>query len=212
LSDIRRTGWLHRLRERGVIRVAASYAVIAWLLLQIADVTFGPLGVPPWVMVSLIVGAVLGFPVAVALAWFYEAGGSGVTRDTAAEGVPRPVVHGLRRYADIAIIAVLLAAVAVLLVQRSDLGSPSGNGTAIAVLPFRSLSTTPDGEVLAAGIAESVLHQLASLGEIDVISRTSSFSFRDRAADAREIGRQLGARYLLEGSVQSDPARMRVTT
>ena len=49
------TGWLHRLRERGVIRVAASYAVIAWLLLQIADVTFEPLGVPRWVMVSLIV-------------------------------------------------------------------------------------------------------------------------------------------------------------
>ena len=102
------TAWLHRLRERGVIRVAASYAVIAWLLLQIADVTFEPLGVPRWVMVSLIVTAMLGFPVAVALAWFYEAGDSGVARDTAAEGVPRPVVHGLRRYADLAIIGVLL--------------------------------------------------------------------------------------------------------
>ena len=70
----------------------------------------------------------------------------------------------------------------------------------------------PDGEVLASGIAESVLHQLASLAELDVISRTSSFAFRDRATDAREIGRQLGARYLLEGSVQSDRTRMRVTT
>ena len=59
--------WLQRLRERGVIRVAVSYAVIAWLLLQIADVTFEPLGVPRWVMVSLIVTAILGFPVAVAL-------------------------------------------------------------------------------------------------------------------------------------------------
>ena len=68
------SGWLHRLRERGVIRVAASYAVIAWLLPQIADVTFGPLGVPRWAMVSLIVTAILGFRVAVALAWFYEAG------------------------------------------------------------------------------------------------------------------------------------------
>ena len=72
------SGWLHRLRERGVIRVAASYAVIAWLLLQIADVTFEPLGVPRWVMVSLIVTAILGFPVAVALAWFYEAGERGI--------------------------------------------------------------------------------------------------------------------------------------
>ena len=205
-------GWLHRLRERGVIRVAASYAVIAWLLLQIADVTFGPLGVPGWVMVSLIVAAVLGFPVAVALAWFYEAGGSGITRDTAAEGVPRPVVPGLRRYADVAIIAVLLAAVAVLLVRQSDLGPSGARGLAIAVLPFQNLSTSRDADVLASGIAESVLHQLASLAELDVISRTSSFAFRDRAEDAREIGRQLGARFLLEGSVQSEPARMRVTT
>ena len=84
------SGWLHRLRERGVIRVAASYAVIAWLLLQIADVTFEPLGVPRWVMVSLIVTAILGFPVAVALAWFYEAGDRGIALDTAAEGVVAP--------------------------------------------------------------------------------------------------------------------------
>ena len=206
------SGWLHRLRERGVIRVAASYAVIAWLLLQIADVIFGPLGVPGWIMVSLIVAAVLGFPVAVALAWFYEAGGSGVARDTAAAGVPRPVARGLRRYADVAIIAVLLAAVAVLLVRQSDLGPSGARGLAIAVLPFQNLSTSRDADVLASGIAESVLHQLASLAELDVISRTSSFAFRDRAEDAREIGRQLGARYLLEGSVQSEPARMRVTT
>src|SRR5262245_51070215 len=205
-------GWLHRLRERGVIRVAASYAVIAWLLLQIADVTFEPLGVPRWVMVALIVAAVLGFPVAVALAWFYEAGDSGFSRDTAPEGAARPVAHGLRRYADVTIIAVLLATVAVLLVRQSDLGPSGGKGMAIAVLPFQNLSTAAGGEVFASGIAESVLHQLASLAEIDVISRTSSFAFRERAADAREIGRQLGARFLLEGSVQSESDRMRVTT
>ena len=133
------TAWLHRLRERGVIRVAASYAVITWLLLQIADVTFEPLGVPRWVMVSLIVSAILGFPVAVALAWFYETGDGGVTRDTAAEGVPRPVVQGLRRYADVAIIGVLLTAVAVLLVRQSDLGPSGAKGMAIAVLPFENL-------------------------------------------------------------------------
>src|SRR5262245_26665623 len=206
------TAWLHRLRERGVVRVAASYAIIAWLLLQIADVTFEPLGVPRWVMTSLIVAAVLGFPVAVAFAWFFEVGDAGVVRDTAAAGVARPVVHGVRRYADVAIIAVLLAAVAVLLVRQSDLGPSGAKGMAVAVLPFRNLSEAAGGEVLAAGIAESVLHQLANIADIDVISRTSSFALRERAADAREIGRQLGARFLLEGSVQSEPTRMRVTT
>ena len=205
-------GWLQRLRERGVLRVAASYAVIAWLLLQIADVTFEPLGVPRWAMVSLIVAAILGFPVAVALAWFYEAGDGGFTRDTAAEGAARPVVHGLRRYADVGLIGVLLATVAVLLVRQSGLGGGDRVNPAIAVLPFKNLSAGPDGEALASGIAESVLHQLASLAQLDVISRTSSFALGQKGEEAREIGRQLGARYLLEGSVQSDRARMRVTT
>jgi TolB-like protein len=206
------TGWLRRLRERGVIRVAASYAVIAWLLLQIADVTFEPMGAPKWAMPSLIVAAVLGFPIAVALAWFYEAGDRGVALDTAAEGVARPVTHGLRRYADLLIIGALLVAVAVLLVRQSNLVGSGTANPAIAVLPFQNLSTAAEGEVLAMGIAESVLHQLANLAELDVISRTSSFTFGDRKVDAREIGQQLGARYLLEGSVQSDRTRMRVTT
>ena len=80
------------------------------------------------------------------------------------------------------------------------------------MLPFKNLSAGPDGETLASGIAESVLHQLASLAQLDVISRTSSFALGQKGEEAREIGRQLGARYLLEGSVQSDRARMRVTT
>ena len=206
------SGLLRRLRERGVIRVAVSYAVIAWLALQIADVTFEPLGVPRWVMVSLIVTAVLGFPVAVTLAWFYEVGDRGLVRDTAGEGAARPAVHGVRRYADLSVIGVLLVAVAVLLVRQSDLGQSGAGGPAIAVLPFQNLSTSKDGEILALGIAESVLYQLANLAELDVISRTSSFAFRDRDKDAQQIGRQLGARYLLEGSVQSDRSRMRVTT
>src|SRR4030095_1611385 len=162
MSTTAGTNWLHRLRERGVLRVAASYAVIAWLLLQTADVTFEPLGVPRWVMVSLIVTAVLGFPVAVALAWFYEMGDRGLVRDTAGEGGARPGVHGVRRYADLAVIGVLLVAVAVLLVRQSDLGQSGAGGPAIAVLPFRNLSTSPDGEVLALGIGEAVAHQLAS--------------------------------------------------
>ena len=100
------SGWIRRLGERGAIRVGASYAVIAWLLLQIADITFEPLGVPRWAMISLIVAAVLGLPVAVILAWFYESGDGGIALDTAAAGVPRPITHGLRRYADVVVCAV----------------------------------------------------------------------------------------------------------
>jgi TolB-like protein len=203
---------LHRLRERGVIRVAASYAVIVWLLLQIADVTFEPLGVPRWVMVALIVTAVLGLPVVVALAWFYEIGDFGIERDTAPDGVARPTVSGrLRRNADVGIIVVLVAVIGVLLVRQSGIeGTGTGTPT-IAVLPFANLDRTPEGEVLALGIAESVLHQLAGLDEIDVIARASSFALHEGEADAVEIGRRLAARYLLGGTMQRAGSRLRVT-
>ncbi len=98
-----------------------------------------------------------------------------------------------------------------LVARQPDVVGLSDRAT-VAVLPFENLSTAADGEVLALGIAESVLHQLANLQQLDVISRTSSFNFRGRSEDAREIGRLLKANYLLEGSVQSDRARLRITT
>jgi hypothetical protein len=138
-------------------------------------------------MVALIVAAVIGFPVAVTLAWFLEFGDRGISVDSAAEGVARPVAHGLRRYADVAIIAILVITVSVLVTRQTRLGSSEDRDLAIAVMPFQNLSTATDGEILAQGIAESVLHQLASLAELDVISRTSSFALENRQRDAREI-------------------------
>ncbi len=82
----------------------------------------------------------------------------------------------------------------------------------VAVLPFQNLSMTPESEFFAVGLAESILHQLASLSQIEVIAGTSSFAFKGRSQDAREIGRMLNARYLLEGSVQSGKDQLRVTS
>jgi hypothetical protein len=136
-----------RLRERGVVRVAASYAVIAWLALQIADVTLEPLGLPKWVMTALIIAAAVGFPIAVALAWFLEIGEQGIEVDRAAEGSARPSTRGLRHYADAIVIGVLLIAVAVLLVRQSDISKPKPTeNPAIAVLPFENLSGDPEQE------------------------------------------------------------------
>jgi serine/threonine-protein kinase len=205
------SGLLVRLRERGVFRVAASYAVIAWLVLQIADVTFDPLGLPKWVMTSLIVAAVLGFPVAVALAWFYEVGDHGVQRDTAAEGALRPSVHGKRRYADLAIIGVLLVTVAVLLVRQSDIGKPPPPASpAIAVLPFENLSGDPGQEYFSDGLAEEVLDRLGRVPGLKVIASSSSFSFKGKHQDAKTIASQLGVTTVLEGSVRRDGRKLKV--
>ena len=98
MTDRHPAGWLTRLRERGVLRVAASYAVIAWLALQIASVTFDPIGVPKWVMTALIIATAAGFPIAIALAWFLEIGERGVERDNG----------GRRRAADLPLAACVI--------------------------------------------------------------------------------------------------------
>jgi TolB-like protein/tetratricopeptide (TPR) repeat protein len=208
----RANGWWSQLRERGVLRVAASYAVIAWLLLQIADVTFEPLGFPGWAMPALIVTAVLGFPVAVLLAWFLELGDHGVTRDAATPEAVRPRVHGIRRFADVAIIGVLLATVAVLLVKQSDLGRPPlPEKPSVAVLPFKNLSGDPEQEYFSDGLAEEVLDRLAQVPGLMVVARSSSFSFKDKSLDVRTVAERLGVTAVLEGTVRRDGQRLRLT-
>ena len=200
-----------RLQERGVLRVAASYAVIAWLALQIADVTFDPLGLPKWIMTALIVAAVIGFPVAIALAWFYEVDDHGVQRDTAPAGDLRPTVHGKRRYADLVVIGVLLLAVAVLLVRQSDIGKPPVPANpAIAVLPFENLSGDPQQEYFSDGLAEEVLDRLGRVPGLKVIASSSSFSYKGKHQDAKTIASQLGVTTVLEGSVRRDGRKLKV--
>jgi adenylate cyclase len=211
MGEVRR-GWLQQLRDRGVMRVAASYAVIGWLLLQIADVTFEPLGLPSWAMPSLIVAVVIGFPVAVVLAWFYELGDAGITRDAAPDAAPRPHVHGVRRYADVAIIGVLLVVVAVLLVRQSDLGRPPPpEKPALAVMPFANLSADASQQYFSDGLAEEVLDRLGQVPGLMVVARSSSFSLREQKLDVRQIAERLGVGAVLEGTVRREGRRLRLT-
>src|SRR4051812_7579616 len=142
---------LTSLRERGVPRVAASYAVIAWLVLQIADVALQPFDVPNWVRRAPIIIALLGFPIAIALAWFFELSDRGINRDDAPVGTARPVVHGPRRFTDIVVISVLGAVVVFFLAREAGwLGknvSPSGaalESSSLAVLPFAAVGPVPE--------------------------------------------------------------------
>lgn len=205
-------GFLARARRRGVLRVGASYAVIAWLALQIADVVLEPLGVPRWVMPALIVAVAIGFPVALVLAWFYEIGDHGVQRDTAPASAPRPTVRGIRRYADLIVIGALLIAVAALLVRQSDLGKPMPpENPAIAVLPFENLSGDPEQEYFSDGLAEEMLDRLARVPGLKVIARSSSFGFKGQDVDVRTVAERLGVTTVLEGSVRRDGNRLRLS-
>jgi TolB-like protein len=208
----RRRSLLGQFRERGVLRVAASYAVIAWLLLQIADVILGPLGLPESVMTALIIAAVTGFPIAIALAWYFEIGPHGVAVDTAPAGAPRPVTRGLRHYADAIVIGALLITVVTLALRESDLAKPKPpENPAIAVLPFENQSGDPDQDYFSDGLSAEILDRLGRVPGLAVIARSSSFSFKKSGLDALAVAKRLGATTVLGGTVRRRGDRLRIS-
>ncbi len=147
-----------------------------------------------------------------------ESAPASVTPATAATVAPPPTRPRLMRIAAVAVLLVLAVAAAFVTgerwlhtTSRPAIPVAAPPPRSVAVLPFSSLTATPNDGVLALGIAEAVLHQLAAAPDLIVIGRTSSFTFKDRNVDSREVGRTLNVRYLLEGSVQSDGAQLRVT-
>jgi TolB-like protein/Tfp pilus assembly protein PilF len=203
------------VRERGVLRVAASYAVIAWLVLQIADVILEPWGLPLWVHRAPQVIALVGFPIAVALAWFFELGGGHPHRDTAPDGAARPRVTGWRQYADIGAISLLGAIVAFFLIRDAGwLGEearPRGQieSSSLAVLPFASVGFETDRYVTD-GLSDELRNQFSRLQSLSVTARSSSVAFQDQALDAVSIAGKLAVAALLEGTVSRSGGRLQV--
>ena len=189
--------WLAELRRRKVFRVAAVYLVAAWLVIQVADVVFEPMGLPAWSLRLVIVLAALGFPAACAIAWAFDVTPRGIERTPpargTASGTPMPEA------AD--------AAPAV----APQAATPAAPVDSVAILAFADLSPARDHEYFCDGIAEEIINALCCVRGLRVASRTSSFQFKGRAADVREIGRALGVRAVLEGSVRKAGDRVRIT-
>jgi len=201
-SEHPQDGLLASLSRRGVLRVGASYAVIAWLLLQIGDVVLDPFGFGDSAMRVLLIVVALGFPVAIALAWFYELTPTGVERDRQKPGEPRPAVRGLRRYADFAVIGVLVVVVAVLLAERSGMIGEVPEQSVVAVLPFSNLSPEAEDAYFGEGIADTLIHKLGQLDDLVVLASQSTFQFTGKDLDLGNVGAKLGATTIMTGSVQ----------
>ncbi len=202
-------GWLQRLRQRGVLRVALSYALIAWLLLQIGDVVLEPLGAPGWVMRALIVVVIAGFPIALLLAWFFELTPSGIERDALPEGVARPAVRGLRHYADVLVIGVLAIAVVFLLARQQGWIEEEHGQPVVGVLPFTELGAG-ENAYFGDGLADTLTYKLGLLKQLIVLAPSSTFEFRGPGLDLKAVGAKLGATALLEGTVQRAGGLLRI--
>jgi TolB-like protein/Tfp pilus assembly protein PilF len=198
-------GFFEEVRRRKVYRVAAAYIIAAGGIIQLASAAFPAWELPNWMLRLVIVLLLLGFPIALMLAWAYDITAQGV-QVTPSIGVPR--THRRRNIILLAATGVLVSAgTGFLLLPRV---SAHKCDKSIAVLPFENLSDEKENAYFADGIQDDVLTNLSKVGDLKVISRTSVMPYRGKTSNVREIGKALGVGAVLEGSVRRIGNRVRV--
>jgi TolB-like protein/Flp pilus assembly protein TadD len=205
------------LKRRKVVRVGMIYAVVAWLVLQVADVVLNNITAPGWVFQTILLVLIIGFPIAIVLAWALELTPEGIKKDIS-EG---PSLRGVALIlTSVAILAVAAATYWIQTDRQEALPeggvNPSGvearqSNPVLAVLPFSNMSSSTENEYIADGMTEDVITLLAQSPGVEVIARNSTFKYKNLSPDIRDVGRDLGADYVVEGSIRPLPDRIRVT-
>jgi TolB-like protein/Flp pilus assembly protein TadD len=206
------------LKRRNVYKVAVAYAVVGWLVIQVATSTFPVLEIPNWATRLVIAVVLLGFPIALVIAWAFEMTPEGMKRTQDVSPDEKIPQWSRRKFAAFILVVVICAA-ALLGYQvfrsgatRSVASNAAANpeeatarvpqDKSIAVLPFENLSEDKANAFFASGIQDEILTRLAKINSLKVISRTSTQQYQSKPSSVGEIGRQLGVANILEGSVQ----------
>src|SRR5438034_9999015 len=199
------SGFFEEVKRRKVYRVAAAYVIAAGGIIQLASASFPAWELPNWALRLVIVLLLLGFPIALMLAWAYDITAQGVRATPTIAG---PQMHRSRNVIMLVATGVIISAAAgFFLLPRV---SAHKIDKSIAVLPFENLSDEKGNAYFADGIQDDVLTNLSKIGDLKVISRTSVMSYRGKASNVREIGKALGVSTILEGSVRRIGNRVRV--
>ena len=196
------------LRRRNVLRMAVLYAVAAWLIVQVAGVLIDLAKLPDWIGTTILWLLAVGFPIALIFSWFYEITPEGISLEKDVDPEVS-ITHVTRRRLDFIVISLLCAAVILFAYDKWWMHGPPENS--IAVLPFVNMSDDTSNEYFSDGISEELLNLLVKIPDLRVIARTSSFAFKGKNEDLRVIGRTLGVKTLLEGSVRKSGDRVRIT-
>jgi len=200
------------LKRRNVYKVAVAYIVAGWALAQGIAQVFPVFNVPNWVVRLIVVLTIIGFPFALIFAWAFEITPEGLKRTEEADAMPASARPTSRTWIYIVVIGVVMSA------GLFFLGYTAGNRStspqkdkSIAVLPFQSLSEDKNDAYFADGVQDQILTNLAKVSDLKVISHTSVRQYETGAErNLREIGRQLGVAYIVEGSVQRARNRLRI--
>lgn len=217
------------LKRRNVFRVAVAYVVTSWLVLQVADVVLNNIEAPRWIFSVFLLALALGAIPVLIFSWAYELTPEGLKREAEVDR-SRSITGQTGRKLNMITIAILIAVVAFVLVERAffrggeqatvaeapdavpeEVVSNEVDDRSIAVLAFDDLSEQGDQAFFAEGLSEELLNVLAQVPGLKVAGRTSSFAFKNKDADLREIGEILNVAHILEGSVRKAGNRIRVT-
>ncbi|MGH8495868.1 MAG: tetratricopeptide repeat protein [Gammaproteobacteria bacterium] len=184
------------LKRRNVFKVAIVYLAAAWLMMQVVDVMFPALGLQPWTVTLAIALLLIGFPIALAMAWAFELTPGSIRRETAqaksADGVSTPAQGPSPA-------------------RLADAARPTEEHKSIAVLPFLDMSPDRNNEYFSDGMTEELLNVLARIPDLRVASRTSCFALKGKDLDIHELAERLNVGHVLEGSVRKAGDRLRIT-
>src|SRR5882724_3185395 len=196
------SGFFEELQRRKVYRVAAAYIVAAGFLIQMASAAFPAWELPNWSLRLVIALLLIGFPIALILAWAYDITAQGI------QITPTTGAHRRRNLILLVVTAVIISAsVGFFLLPRTVWYKVDKS---VAVLPFQNLSSDPNNAYFADGIQEEVLTRLAKIADLKVISRASTQQYQSEPGNLAEIAKQLGVANILEGSVQKAGNQVRV--
>lgn len=215
---------IKEMRRRNMFRVAGVYLVTCWLLTQVSQALEGAIGLPEWFDGMVVALMIIAFPVTMVMAWAFELTPEGI-RPTQSITPDDSIAPKTGRMLDYAILLLLLVVAAMmglrgmqtatgeggLIAPLAARPAPALQAPSIAVLPFADLSPQGDQEYFADGVSEELLNVLAQVRDMKVAGRTSSFAFKGRQEDLREIGRVLNVAHIVEGSVRKSGNTVRIT-
>jgi TolB-like protein len=210
-----RASFFAELKRRNVYKVAVAYAVVGWLLVQIATQVFPFFEIPNWGIRLIVLFIVIGFPIALVIAWAFEATPEGIKRTEVADAMPDTARQKRRAWIYIVVIGALLSIGLFFLGRYTAANKASAppndvSNKSIAVLPFANLSHDPDNAYFAAGIQDEIITRLSKIADLKVISCTSTQRFKSSPDDVPAIASQLKVANILEGSVQRTADAVRV--
>jgi TolB-like protein/Tfp pilus assembly protein PilF len=199
------SGFFEEVQRRKVYRVAAAYIIAAGFIIQIGSAVFPALNVPGWAFRLVVVLLLMGFPIALILAWAYDVTPQGI------RATPAPTTPGSHRRRNltmlIAIGVMISAGAGFFLLPRV---SARKIDKSIAVLPFQNLSDEKANAYFAEGIQNEILTKLAAIRDLKVISRTSTAKYQSKPDDLKTVAQELGVSTILQGTVQRSDNKVRV--